>query len=83
MNWASNRERNMTNPTQNDEARRPVSAPSQGAANDRDEGLDPARDEGLEPADEATLESFPASDAPASWAGRDIAPQDRAPQPKT
>jgi hypothetical protein len=27
--------------------------------------------------DEHAWESFPASDAPASWAGRDIAPQDR------
>jgi hypothetical protein len=70
MNWASNRERNMTKPITNDEeARRPVSAPTQKAANER-EGK-------LTPADEATLESFPASDAPASWAGRDIAPQDR------
>lgn len=28
--------------------------------------------------DEHAWESFPASDPPASWAGRDIAPQDRA-----
>ena len=62
----------MTKPTQTDEARLPVSAPTQRAANDRDKSQ--------EAEDEATLESFPASDAPASWAGRDIAPQDRAPQ---
>lgn len=27
--------------------------------------------------DEQSWESFPGSDAPASWAGKDIAPQDR------
>ncbi|MEY4514205.1 MAG: hypothetical protein RLZZ450_6327 [Pseudomonadota bacterium] len=27
--------------------------------------------------DEAAKQTFPASDAPASWAGKDIAPQDR------
>jgi len=28
--------------------------------------------------DDASDQTFPASDAPASWAGKDIAPQDRA-----
>lgn len=32
--------------------------------------------------DEAVWESFPASDAPTSWAGKDIAPQDREPDAK-
>lgn len=33
--------------------------------------------------DERAWESFPASDPPATWAGRDIAPQEREEQPPT